>query len=115
MVILMPAYGLVHGLPPDGTGRQRRCRLSSEGRIRYVGIGAMLTSRLWTLSEISDGLDVSSRSNTYGASIRTRPGPTSDGQDAPFLWIMVPFAPVAPARWLDLLEQYVETISFSVC
>jgi len=50
-VILMPAYGLVQGLPPDRTGPAAAMSIWS-GQIRYVGIGAMLTGGLWTLTKL---------------------------------------------------------------
>src|SRR5574342_420153 len=52
-LILMPAYGLLHGLPPDRSGLAAAMAIWS-GQIRYVGIGAMLTGGLWTLTKLRE-------------------------------------------------------------
>ena len=52
-VILMPAYGLLNGLPPGLTGLAAATAIWS-GQIRYVGIGAMLTGGLWTLTKLRE-------------------------------------------------------------
>jgi len=103
-VIVMPAYGLVHGLPPDLTGLAAAMSIWS-GQIRYVGIGAMLTGGLWTLMKLREpvwkslmALQASYRAsgvpeNTAGL-LRTE-------QDASFPWIAIPFGlSLLPMAWI---------------
>ncbi len=100
-VILMPAYGLVHGLPPDRTGLAAAISIWS-GQIRYVGIGAMLTGGLWTLTKLREPVWKSlqmlrARAET---SKNTSDLPRTE-QDAPFLWIAVPFGlSLLPMAWI---------------
>ncbi|MFY4730646.1 OPT family oligopeptide transporter [Nitrospira sp. BLG_2] len=100
-VILMPAYGLVHGLPPDRTGLAAAISIWS-GQIRYVGIGAMLTGGLWTLTKLREPVWKSlqmlrARAET---SENTSDLPRTE-QDAPFLWIVVPFGlSLLPMAWI---------------
>lgn len=100
-VILMPAYGLVHGLPPDRTGLAAAISIWS-GQIRYVGIGAMLTGGLWTLTKLREPVWKSlqmlrTRAKT---SENTSDLPRTE-QDAPFLWIAVPFGlSLLPMAWI---------------
>ncbi len=103
-LILMPAYGLLHGLPPDKTGPAAAMAIWS-GQIRYVGIGAMLTGGLWTLTQLREpvwrslqtlraGYQASRTSGGGAAAARTE-------QDAPFLWIAVPFGlSLIPMAWI---------------
>lgn len=103
-VILMPAYGLLHGLPPDRTGLAAATAIWS-GHIRYVGIGAMLTGGLWTLTKLREPVWKSLQ--TLRASYRASGVPQTPGrrlrteQDAPFLWIVVPFGlSLLPMAWI---------------
>ncbi|MGE3976545.1 MAG: OPT family oligopeptide transporter [Nitrospira sp.] len=103
-VILMPAYGLVHGLPPDRTGLAAAMSIWS-GQIRYVGIGAMLTGGLWTLTKLREPVWKSLL--TLRASYRASGTPGSTAgllrteQDASFLWIVVPFGlSLLPMAWI---------------
>ncbi|MBS0182992.1 MAG: oligopeptide transporter, OPT family [Nitrospira sp.] len=103
-VILMPAYGLVHGLPPDRTGLVAAMSIWS-GQIRYVGIGAMLIGGLWTLTKLREPVWKSLL--TLRASYRASetPGNTAGllrtEQDASFLWIVVPFGlSLLPMAWI---------------
>ena len=103
-LILMPAYGLLQGLPPDKTGLAAAMAIWS-GQIRYVGIGAMLTGGLWTLTRLREPVWRSlqtlragykaSRSSGGGAAVaRTE-------QDASLTWIAVPFAlSLVPMAWI---------------
>ena len=103
-VILMPAYGLVQGLPPDRTGLAAAMSIWS-GQIRYVGIGAMLTGGLWTLTKLREPVWKSLQ--TLRASYRTSGVPENAArllrteQDASFLWIVVPFGlSLLPMAWI---------------
>jgi putative OPT family oligopeptide transporter len=103
-VILMPVYGLVHGLPPDRTGLAAAMSIWS-GEIRYVGIGAMLTGGLWTLTKLREPVWKSLQ--TLRASYRASEAPENTAgllrteQDASFLWIVVPFAlSLLPMAWI---------------
>ncbi len=103
-VILMPAYGLVHGLPPDRTGLEAAMSIWS-GQIRYVGIGAMLTGGLWTLTKLREPVWKSLM--TLRASYRASRTPEKTSgllrteQDASFLWIVVPFGlSLLPMAWI---------------
>jgi putative OPT family oligopeptide transporter len=103
-LILMPAYGLLHGLPPDRTGLAAATAIWS-GQIRYVGIGAMLTGGLWTLTKLREPVwrSLQTLRTSYRAS-----GPSGAGavivrteQDAPLLWIVVPFGlSLVPMAWI---------------
>lgn len=102
-LILMPAYGLLHGLPPDRTGLASAMSIWS-GHIRYVGIGAMLTGGLWTLMKLREpvGKSLQMLRASYRAS--TEPehtAPLRTEQDASFLWIVVPFGlSLLPMAWI---------------
>ncbi len=103
-VILMPAYGLIHGLPPDRTGLAAAISIWS-GQIRYVGIGAMLTGGLWTLTNLREPVWKSLQ--TLRASYRASGVEEDRGellrteQDASFLWIVVPFVlSLLPMAWI---------------
>ena len=103
-VILMPTYGLVHGLPPDRTGLAAAMLIWS-GQIRYVGIGAMLTGGLWTLTKLREPVWKSLQ--TLRASYRASGVPQTTArllrteQDASFLWIVVPFClSLLPMAWI---------------
>ena len=111
-VILMPAYGLVHGLPPDRTGLASSMSIWS-GQIRYVGIGAMLTGGLWTLTKLREPvwkslqtLRVSYRRVKVKAEVEVKEQLKGENvprteQDASFPWIAVPFAlSLLPMAWI---------------
>ena len=103
-LVLMPAYGLLHGLPPDKTGLAAAMAIWS-GEIRYVGIGAMLTGGLWTLTRLREPVWRSlqtlragykaSRASGGGAAV-----PRTE-QDASLRWIVVPFGlSLIPMAWI---------------
>ncbi len=103
-MILMPAYGLLHGLPPDLTGLAAAMTIWS-GQIRYVGIGAMLTGGLWTLTMLREPLWRSLQ--TLRESYRAAGGSRSAAviarteQDASLPWIVVPFGlSLIPMAWI---------------
>ena len=103
-MILMPAYGLLNGLPPDRTGLAAAMTIWS-GHIRYVGIGAMLTGGLWTLTKLRepvwkslqtlrDSYRAAGLSPSAAVMARTE-------QDASLLWIVVPFVlSLVPMAWI---------------
>jgi putative OPT family oligopeptide transporter len=102
-MILMPAYGLLHGVPPDRTGLAAATAIWS-GHIRYVGIGAMLTGGLYTLTKLREPVWQSLQ--TLRASYRASGTETPTvmmrtEQDASLLWIVVPFAlSLIPMAWI---------------
>jgi putative OPT family oligopeptide transporter len=103
-LILMPAYGLLNGLPPDRTGLAAAMAIWS-GQIRYVGIGAMLTGGLWTLTRLREPVWRSLQ--TLRATVRAT-GPAGSRavvarteQDASLWWIVVPFGlSLVPMAWI---------------
>lgn len=103
-LILMPAYGLLQGLPPDKTGLAAAMAIWS-GQIRYVGIGAMLTGGLWTLTRLREPVwrSVQTLRAGYRASRASGGGavvPRTE-HDAPFRWIVVPFGlSLVPMAWI---------------
>ncbi|HWG95446.1 MAG TPA: oligopeptide transporter, OPT family [Nitrospira sp.] len=113
-VILMPAYGLVQGLPPDRTGPAAAMSIWS-GQIRYVGIGAMLTGGLWTLTKLREpvwkslqtlrasyrGVQVKGTAQVEIKEHLKRENVPRTEQDASFLWIVVPFGlSLLPMAWI---------------
>jgi putative OPT family oligopeptide transporter len=103
-MILMPAYGLLNGLPPDLTGLAAATTIWS-GQIRYVGIGAMLTGGLWTLTKLREpvwkSLQTLRHSYRAAGSSRSRAVVARTEQDAPLLWIVVPFGlSLIPMAWI---------------
>lgn len=103
-LILMPAYGLLHGLPPDKTGLAAAMAIWS-GQIRYVGIGAMLTGGLWTLTRLREPVwrSLQTLRASYKASRASGGGtvvPRTE-QDASLWWIVVPFGlSLIPMAWI---------------
>src|SRR5499425_1627202 len=103
-MILMPAYGLLNGLPPDRTGLAAAMTIWS-GHIRYVGIGAMLTGGLWTLTKLREPVwkSLQTLRDSYRAA---GPSPSAavlvrTEQDASLLWIGVPFVlSLVPMAWI---------------
>ncbi len=108
-MVLMPVYGLLNGLPPDQTGLAAAMAIWS-GQIRYVGIGAMLTGGLWTLTKLREpvwqslkvllagypGFQVKATGLLPSKSLVPR-----TEQDASFRWIIVPFfLSLFPMAWI---------------
>lgn len=103
-LILMPAYGLLNGLPPDLTGLAAAMTIWS-GKIRYVGIGAMLTGGLWTLTKLREPVwrSLQTLRESYRAAESPRAGPVMarTEQDASLGWIVVPFVlSLMPMAWI---------------
>lgn len=103
-LILMPAYGLLTGLPPDRTGLAAATAIWS-GQIRYVGIGAMLTGGLWTLTKLREPVwrSLQTLRDTYRAPASSGGGTVTarTEQDAPLWWMVVPFAlSLVPMAWI---------------
>jgi putative OPT family oligopeptide transporter len=103
-VVLMPAYGLINGLPPDRNGLAAAMTIWSE-HIRYVGIGAMLTGGLWTLTKLREPVWKSvgmlrDRYRQAGSSQSPLTVPRTE-QDASLGWIVFPFLiSLAPMAWI---------------
>jgi len=103
-LVLMPAYGLLHGLPPDKTGLAAAMAIWS-GQIRYVGIGAMLTGGLWTLTRLREPVwrSLQTLRASYKASRASGGGtvvPRTE-QDASLWWIVAPFGlSLIPMAWI---------------
>ena len=103
-LILMPAYGVLYGLPPDRTGLAAALSIWS-GQIRYVGIGAMLVGGLWTLTKLRapvwNSLQTLRASYRARGSVHSEPQVIRTEQDASFLWIVVPFVlSLIPMAWI---------------
>jgi putative OPT family oligopeptide transporter len=102
-MLLMPAYGLFNGLPPDRTGLAAAMAIWS-GQIRYVGIGAMLTGGLWTLVTLREPVwkSLQTLRDSYRArSSRSTAVIARTEQDASLLWIVVPFGlSLLPMAWI---------------
>ncbi|HJT21694.1 MAG TPA: oligopeptide transporter, OPT family [Nitrospira sp.] len=104
-MVLMPVYGLVNGMPPDLQGLEAAKAIWS-GRIRYVGIGAMLVGGLWTLTKLREpvwkslvALKDGYRASTIPGMSRAPVGRTE--QDASLMWILVPFMlSLLPMAWI---------------
>ena len=102
-LLLMPIYGLIYGLPVGKTGLAAAMTIWS-GQIRYVGIGAMLTGGLWTLTKLREPVLNSVRTlrDSYRA---TGPSPSTvmprTEQDASLAWIVLPFLlSLLPMAWI---------------
>ncbi|MBA5866964.1 MAG: oligopeptide transporter, OPT family [Nitrospira sp. CR1.3] len=103
-LILMPAYGLLNGLPADLTGLAA-ARTIWSGQIRYVGIGAMLIGGLWTLTQLREPVwrSLQTLRESYRASRRPGGGTVMarTEQDASLLWIVVPLVlSLVPMAWI---------------
>ncbi len=103
-LILMPAYGFLNGLPSDRSGLAAAMAIWS-GQIRYVGIGAMLTGGLWTLTKLREPVwrSLQTLRQRYRASVSSgnRTVMARTEQDASLLWIVVPFAmSLVPMAWI---------------
>lgn len=102
-VCLIPAYGLIYGLPPDKTGLAAAMAIWS-AQIRYVGIGAMLTGGLWTLTKLREPVWKSFETlrDTYRAagSSESAVVPRTE-RDASLPWIVFPFLlSLLPMAWI---------------
>ncbi|MFO0698965.1 MAG: oligopeptide transporter, OPT family [Nitrospira sp.] len=102
--ILMPICGVLNGIPSDVTGLKVATMIWST-QVRYVGIGAMLTGGLWTLTKLREPVWKSLQ--TLRASYHT-PHHSSDEkglvrteQDASLQWILIPFGlSLIPMAWI---------------
>jgi putative OPT family oligopeptide transporter len=102
-LLLMPAYGLLYGLPLGTTGLAAAMTIWS-GQIRYVGIGAMLTGGLWTLTKLREpvwkSLETLGENYRRGRSSQPALMPRTE-QDASLTWIVLPFlAALLPMAWI---------------
>jgi len=102
-LVLMPIHGIIHGLPAGKTGLAAAMTIWS-GQIRYVGIGAMLTGGLWTLTKLREpvlnSLQTLGQSYRAGRSSASTVLPRTE-QDAPLPWIVVPFVlALLPMAWI---------------
>ena len=102
-LLLMPAYGLIYGLPAGKTGLAAAMAIWST-QIRYVGIGAMLTGGLWTLTRLREPILKSLKTlrDTYRAAGSSESSvlPRTE-QDASLAWIVVPFVlSLLPMAWI---------------
>lgn len=102
-MLLMPAYGLLNGLPPDLTGLAAAKAIWS-GHIRYVGIGAMLTGGLWTLAQLREPVWASLRTLTAhyrGTPVKPAMVVQRTEQDATLPWIVGSFClSLVPMAWI---------------
>lgn len=102
--ILMPAYGVMNGLPPNRSGMAAAMAIWS-GHIRYVGIGAMLVGGLWTLTRLREPVWSSLQTlyDRYRGDAVASPqaGTIRTEQDASLSWIVVPFGlSLVPMAWI---------------
>ncbi len=117
-LVLMPMYQLFAGpeAPVDPAGLKSLW----SGKIRYVGIGAMLTGGLWTLIEIRTPVmeSLASLAALYRAA-RAGSSPSTvprTEQDAPIGWIVAPFLlSIVPMGIMygDLVENSVAAIALA--
>lgn len=103
-MLLMPAYGFLHGVPPDRTALAAALSIWSE-QVRYVGIGAMLAGGLWTLTRLREPVWKSLRAlqGSYRASgsINANRQLVRTEQDASIVWIVVPLMLLlVPMLWI---------------
>ena len=103
-LVLMPAYGVLYGLPPDRTGLAAALSIWS-GQIRYVGIGAMLVGGLWTVTKLRgpvlNSLQTLRASYRVGGSAQSESQTIRTEQDASFPWLVIPFAlSLIPMAWI---------------
>ncbi|MDF0644250.1 MAG: oligopeptide transporter, OPT family [Nitrospira sp.] len=115
-LILMPAYGLLNGLPPDLAGLAAARTIWSQ-HIRYVGIGAMLVGGLWTLTKLREPVWKSVRSlrDSYQASrvAQIDSAVARTEQDASLPWITVPFIlSLLPMAWI--YSRVVDSLSIGL-
>ncbi|BCA56475.1 Oligopeptide transporter [Nitrospira sp. KM1] len=103
-LVLMPAYGVLNGVPPDLNGVTAARTIWSE-HIRYVGIGAMLTGGLWTLTKMRAPVwkSLQTLRDSYRAAraVRADTAVARTEQDASLPWIVVPFfLSMIPMAWI---------------
>lgn len=103
-LILMPAYALLNGLPSDQPALEAATAIWS-GQIRYVGIGAMLTGGLWTLTRLREPVwkSLQTLRDSYRAKRSSHPEQemARTERDASLLWIVVPFGlSLVPMAWI---------------
>ncbi len=103
-LILMPAYALLNGVPPDRSELTAATAIWS-GQIRYVGIGAMLTGGLWSLTKLREpvwrGLQALRASYRVAGPSRAPAAIARTEQDASLLWIILPFGlALVPTAWI---------------
>lgn len=103
-MLLLPAYGLIYGVPPDRTGLAAALSIWSE-QIRYVGIGAMLAGGLWTLTRLREPVwnSLQTLRASYRASGSMDPNRevVRTEQDASIVWIVPPLIlSLVPMAWL---------------
>jgi putative OPT family oligopeptide transporter len=95
-LVLLPLYGAWAGAP-ENVAAIEAAKAIGNTRIRYVGIGAMLVGGLWTLVQLRrplmEGVRRSVVAYREASTGRRRQGngiPRTD-DDAPLLWVLVPF------------------------
>lgn len=115
-LVLMPAYGLWNGLPPDLAGLAAARTIWSQ-HIRYVGIGAMLVGGLWTLTKLREPVwrSVQTLRDSYRASrvARADSAVPRTEQDASLPWITVPFIlSLLPMAWI--YSRVVDSLSIGL-
>lgn len=102
-LLLMPLYGIVYGLPAGKTGLAAAMTIWSS-EIRYVGIGAMLTGGLWTLTRLREPVlkSLATLRDGYRASrLGEAAAVPRTEQDASLAWIVVPFVlSLLPMAWI---------------
>ncbi|MDH5741639.1 MAG: oligopeptide transporter, OPT family, partial [Nitrospira sp.] len=103
-MILMPAYGLINGMPLNRTGLAAAMSIWSE-QIRYVGIGAMLGGGLWTLTRLREpvwkSLQTLRASYRASGSMEASQGLVRTEQDASIVWIVVLLGlSLIPMAWI---------------
>ncbi|HTL61545.1 MAG TPA: oligopeptide transporter, OPT family [Nitrospira sp.] len=102
-LLLMPIHGILFGLPAGKTGVAAAMTIWS-GDIRYVGIGAMLTGGLWTLTKLREpvwnSLETLRDGYRTSRSLQSAVMPRTE-QDAPLPWILIPFGlTLLPMAWI---------------
>jgi putative OPT family oligopeptide transporter len=102
-LFLMPIYGLLYGMPAGKTGLAAAMTMWST-QIRYVGIGAMLTGGLWTLTKLREpvwkSLETLRDSYRMGGASQSAVVPRTE-QDASLAWILVPLIlSLLPMGWI---------------
>lgn len=103
--MLLPLYSALNGSPPELTALAA-ARAVWSGKIRFVGIGAMLVGGLWTLLELRGPVLASLKSLVEASRDRAGAGgpvPRTE-RDAPLPWIVVPFLTSLLPMWLIYRE-----------
>ncbi|BFU96942.1 MAG: Oligopeptide transporter [Nitrospira sp.] len=115
-LVLMPAYGLLNGLPPDLTDLAAARTIWSQ-HIRYVGIGAMLVGGLWTLTKLREPVwkSVQTLRDSYQTSriAQADAAMPRTEQDASLPWIVIPFIlSLLPMAWI--YSRVVDSLSIGL-